>query len=361
MFKNNVSIEIPPTQGIIFKDLFINNQDIFVDYFTDYYKKNQKALDGYITDLNFVLSKMNTIVSAKNAEKFKIAWNNFQKYVLLNNNKLEVLVAFRGQGGRDAEYSKAFPQEYIEAKGGIDTGNELVQETMTQVKASQVEEYLNRHLNGFIDQLYSKISSNEANNIHQYHNKFLPKRFPKDGHLTGERWQDIWYSNYYSGQGLGKAYDAFMNHIANHNKQVFNYLSSNGKNDNLQLSMRENKSVFIEEKGVAPNGNFAKLLYDSTNSISWYTGGDIIIVDKNTMQVVYNIQLKTTTRNNLSVFNIKIEKLKNFLKNFNKLSPEQKAKKIFKEFSTSISNYNEFEKVSQETIDEITKKGLGIK
>lgn len=361
MFKNNVSIEIPTTQGIIFKDLFINNQDIFVDYFTDYYKKNQKVLDKYIIDLNSVLNKMNKVISVKNAEEFKIAWNNFQKYILLNNNKLEVLVSFRGEGGKNAEYSKIFPQEYIEANGGINTGNELVKETMTQVKALQIEEYLNKHLNGFIDQLYSKISSDEAKNIRQYHNKFLPKWFSKGSHLTGERWQDIWYSNYYSGQGLGKAYDAFMNHIANYNKQVFNYLSSNGKNDNLQLPMIENDSVFIEEKGVTPNGNFAKLLYDSTNTISWYTGGDIVIVDKDTMQVVYNIQLKTTTKNKLSVFNIKIEKLKKFLKNFEELSPEQKAKKLFKEFSTSISNYNEFENVSQQTINGILKKGLGVK
>jgi hypothetical protein len=30
-------------------------------------------------------------------------------------------------------------------------------------------------------------------------------------------------------------------------------------------------------------------LHESKNNISWYSGGDIIIVDKNSMAVAYNI------------------------------------------------------------------------
>jgi hypothetical protein len=49
------------------------------------------------------------------------------------------------------------------------------------------------------------------------------------------------------------------------------------------------ESVFTEEGGVSRQGNFPKLLHESKNTVSWYTGGDIIIVNPKDMSIAYNI------------------------------------------------------------------------
>jgi hypothetical protein len=108
----------------------------------------------------------------------------------------------------------------------------------------------------------------------------------------GRPWREPFYSSntYFMGLGLGKAYDAFMNHLANHNRAVYDYLSSSGLQDNISpFNIREKASVFKEEGGVTKNGNFPRLLKESNNNTGWYTGGDIIIINKETMAVVYNI------------------------------------------------------------------------
>jgi hypothetical protein len=40
---------------------------------------------------------------------------------------------------------------------------------------------------------------------------------------------------------------------------------------------------------VDASGHFPELLNDSKNRIGWYTGGDIIIINPETLSVVYNI------------------------------------------------------------------------
>jgi len=51
------------------------------------------------------------------------------------------------------------------------------------------------------------------------------------------------------------------------------------------------------------------------NSIPWFAGGDIVIVN-NKLEVIYNIQLKTTTRNTQTVFAEKVSELRKFLIQF---------------------------------------------
>ena len=80
-----------------------------------------------------------------------------------------------------------------------------------------------------------------------------------------------------------------MNHLANHNKQVYNYLVQSGLTNTTSLNVKEKSSVFIEEGGAKKSGNFPRLLNESKNRTGWYTGGDIIIVNPETMSVVYNI------------------------------------------------------------------------
>jgi hypothetical protein len=48
---------------------------------------------------------------------------------------------------------------------------------------------------------------------------------------------------------LGQAYDAFMNHIANHNQNVYNYLSSSGMQTNISDSDLDHKKSVWDEEG----------------------------------------------------------------------------------------------------------------
>ena len=166
-----------------------------------------------------------------------------------------------------------------------------------------------------------------------------------------------------------------MNHLANHHKQIYNYLSSNGMiNGNEQIKLHS--SVFNEEGGVGQYGGFPRLLKESTNTTGWYTGGDIIIVNPETMNVVYNIQLKTTSIRGEripSIFAERIEKIRIFIHGgtvkkgkkektipaLSTLTPREKAERMFEFLLTSISNRNDFDDIIPEDVNSILKESLG--
>ena len=308
------------------------------------------------------------------ADSFKNAWKNFQRIVLLNDGDLQLLVAYRGYQGRNAEFSQIIRQEDVEGVGetvrgrqyGIKAGDDLIKDSIDALKASQVEQFLQKHLNDFLNQLESSIDKDQAHKIHLYHEYCLANYLQNTPiHITGMSWIYAFItsnsSSYYSGQGLGKAYDAFMNHMANKETGIYNYLRSNGMSSVAEKMTFRSQSVYIEEHGVEPEGTFAELLKAGQNSIGWYTGGDIVIVSPQTMEIVYNIQLKTTTRNRPSVFAEKVEAIRKFLQGFNELTPEQKGAKIFDFFLTSISNYDAFNSLPQKDIDQLIEDGVGKK
>ena len=107
--------------------------------------------------------------------------------------------------------------------------------------------------------------------------------------------------------------------------------------------------------GACGRGNmhFPKLLNESKNHVGWYTGGDIIIVNPKTMNIVYNIQLKTTTANKQSVFAEKVSAIRTFIQQFIKYTPRQKGEKLFDFLLTSVSNRNDFNNAPQDTINDI--------
>jgi hypothetical protein len=103
-----------------------------------------------------------------------------------------------------------------------------------------------------------------------------------------------------------------MNHVANHHHQVYDYLVKGGLTE-PPVTIHKKGSVFHEEGGAEAQSSFPRLLNESKNHTGWYTGGDIIIVDPKTMGVVYNIQLKTTTEKNITVFAEKVAAIRNFI------------------------------------------------
>lgn len=367
------------SEGIIFADLFINNKEFFIQFFSQYYQENKQRIDPVIIELETILNNynVNTITTAM-AESFKIAWKNFQRIVLLNDGDLQLLVAYRGKGGHNPTFSQIIKQEDVEGEEitprgrqyGIRSGDNLIKETMAALKASQIEKFLQKHINDFLNQLQSTIGSSTAEKIHRYHEYCLTLSLQNSTeHITGKQWYEAFYTasagQYFGGKGLGQAYDAFMNHLANKEKGIFDFLTSNGLKDaSFQKIGFQSQSVYFEEGGVEgpwPGSNFAELLKESRNHIGWYTGGDIVIVSPETMQIVYNIQLKTTTEKSLSVFNERVSAIRTFLKGFLLLTPEEKGERVFEFFLTSVSNYDDFNSAPQQEIDALLQQELGKK
>ncbi len=396
------------TEGIIFGDLFINNEETFINSFKEYYKKNQVNIDKTINNLSKILSQMKTqILTGEDQDKFLQAWEDFQKIVLLNNKDLELIVGYRysdkddfystGISNTEIKFSTIIDQSEATTQGKINAGHERVKQAINLSKqyetAQKVQNFLTRQSNDFIKTLYQPLDENIAKTLVEKNFDYIPSGWKagtpankkvnnnkikygitKENYtpLIGKRWgEDIYFPQYYSGQGLGQAYDAFMNHIANHHKQIYFYLTTHGNKKNLEkinqleeIIKFHHSGVYNEEGGVG--GNFPRLLYEATNKIGWFTGGDIVIVDPETMSVVYNIQLKTTSIINNrtpSAFSIAVADLKKIIKGedtsseddlgiLSKLSPEEKAKVLFKQFKTSISNYSEFENKLEENIQQ---------
>lgn len=354
-------------EGIIFSDILINNKEVFINIFKQHYEKDQTNIDNAINNLSVALESFSAkaLNTEENANKFRKAWLEFQRVVLLNQQPLQLIVVYRGSGGKDSEFSGILNQSQAEVAKGIDSGGKAVSDSIAAFKGSKVEEFLRSHSDEFITQLYERVGETDASNIWSYHKDTIPKAF--SGNLSESKWQDVYYSNYYTGQGLGQAYDAFMNHVANYNTEVYNYLISSGKvePENLDIATGKRKSVYNEEGGTGPSGNFPQLLKDSTNRVGWYTGGDIIIINKETMAVVYNIQLKTTTRNKQSVFLERVQSIRNFIATFKNSTVEKKAEQLYSFLLTSASNHSDFQNIPQKEInnlikDTLTSKGLNF-
>ena len=366
------------TEGIIFSDLFISNKDLFISFFEQYYQEQSAAINSAISRLNNVLTKYTTqSVTAASAAEFENAWMEFQTVVLMNTQNLQLLVAYRGQSGLNARFSQILNQADVmgvsqTAYGmqyGINAGNQLVRDSIKYLEASKVEEFLQKHLNDLLLQLDSSISDNEAYLLHRYHTEFLNSYYKYDSQasLTGAKWREAFYSAndgfYFGGQGLGQVYDAFMNHLANYKPDFYDYLATGGMNDiNGFIDTDPDNSVYVEEGQVFETGHFPQLLSESRNHVGWYTGGDIIIVNPETMSIVYNIQLKTTTENKASVFAEKISAIRTFINSLSTSNnPTEIANKLFDFLLTSVSNRNDFNNKPQEEIDKLLTDNLNLK
>lgn len=139
---------------------------------------------------------------------------------------------------------------------------------MAILKASSVEKFLQVHLNGFLNQLDQKIDTEVAYTLHRYHTDCLAQYYQDkpDEHLTGLYWHNAFYGenngHYYGGQGLGQAYDAYMNHMANKESRIYDYLRTNGNASiNIEnIKIDNKKTVYVEENKIGPGGHFPRLL-----------------------------------------------------------------------------------------------------
>ena len=374
--------ELNNNQGILIGDIFVNNKEIFVDFFEQYYTLNKIQIDEVANRLHKILKEYGVKnVTYKMAADFENAWEQFEQIVLLNHQKLQLLVAYRGAGGKDARFSAIVDQSAVmgtedtnwaKNQYGIRSGHKLIEDSMAALEASEVEQYLQKHLNGLLAQLDTSINRDEAQLLHRYHNHCLSSYFQEndEAHLTNVLFRNAFYAKnqdkdssdsfYYGGRGLGRVYDAFMNHMAEHEKAVFDYLASHGAGaaPGVQKFGENSKTVYREEGEVYQGAHFPTLMKESTNRVAWYTGGDIIIVNPKTMSVVYNIQLKTTTEKTKSVFSESVADLGKFIEIFVNASPREKGETLFHYLLTSVSNATEFNSMPKETQNQILKDSL---
>ena len=150
----------------------------------------------------------------------------------------------------------------------------------------------------------------------------------------------------------GQVIDGFINHMAQYHDFFIPFLKGKIEIDEKQL----NKNISVYEE-LNSQDKFAKMLKESTNTTRWYTGGDLIVINKDG-KVIYNIQIKSTTFKNPSVFSIEIAELK---KNINSLESKIEQQKevvieeLYKMFETSGIVSQRVEEQIEETEDEIIK------
>lgn len=368
------------TQGIIFGDIFINNKQLFKDLFQEHFKINQGNIETSINILLRLLNNLEQTVTSENALRFEQAWKVFQRNVLLNQKDLEILIAYRNNSeGTQVEVSNIVKQKDIQGttktpygtnyygiQAGHDkvakVGSDIVDDAKAIEQAERIENYVRNHLSGFLNQLNENIGQTNASILYNYHQQYLSYFMKHKGprqSLANMPWRRAFYeikSTNINRRIQGRAYDAFFNHLANYNKSIFQYLKSQGKKNITLSNFNSNKTVYTEEGPV----NFAKLLHESKNNTAWYTGGDIVIVNPKNMQIVYNIQLKSTiSKQKASTFPIKINALKSILNNFKQnQNPQEMAEYLYKNLLTSISNSNSLNSANQKDIDQIIRKGI---
>lgn len=342
--------------GIIFHDFFLS-KDTFIPLYKEYYTEKKADIDLTVTNLLLLLNKYDVkSVNNSMAAEFKTLWHEFQSKVLLNKKPLQLLVVYRGDGtGAKSEYSQIIDQAAVEEsvntkygyRYGINSGNELIESSMQVIQARNVEDFLRLHVTGLFNQLYSSVGIDQARALHQYHSDILnhiytTSNMEKRQHITGKPWYRVIYGESPFTSWQGNAYEAYFNHMANHEPALFDYLSTHGQSMAATLNYQQQKasnSVFTEEGGNQPDlGNFPRLMMGQINSIPWFAGGDIVIIN-NKLEVIYNIQLKTTTRNVQTVFQEKVAELKKFLIAFNDLKTiDEKAELLFNTFQNTIAN-----------------------
>ena len=223
------------------------------------------------------------------------------------------------------------------------------------VKNSLLEEELNqtlsRHLNNMIKMIETTdLTNEEIDRLFKYY-KFGKRRSKsevgRDTHYDRNlRW--IVYGD--NPNYRGNIADAFLNHVGNMHKE-------------LLIGDYSTASPIVQSVAEEEGENFYQLLLDSTNNTPWFTGGDLILLNKNS-EVIANIQLKTILREKGgTVGQIKTNQLEEDLRALQELintesilDAEQFADKMFNLYKTS-GVYKEMEdKVDEIAINEVKNK-----
>lgn len=231
----------------------------------------------------------------------------------------------------------------------VKTGEEL-DAGLALSKAKEISEKINNHYKTLIQSLSKNPNKNDIETFNRYYQGqklddlaarlnlqrgFLKHQLLKDDKtlkyniLKQKTYNEIIYGNMKTAEG--KKLDAYFNHLGAHHTSLFYKLKHI---DSKTVFEDLSKTVKSEEKN-----NFAQRLLDSMDTISWYAGGDIVVVNA-VGQIIYNIQLKTSINKSQS-FQISVSNLEKFTQKFLKElespnSYDNLAKLIYNELKNSV-------------------------
>lgn len=233
-------------------------------------------------------------------------------------------------------------------------------ENQTLTKLEAREAHLQQYYS--INSFNNKIKEYKTS-IQKLANKRLQKMKERAREsFTNRTFKEVIYQNMEGQQYKGKVWDAFMNHIGNYHKEIITALATPKIIPELMITFFNNRnnyeySVYEEEKPIP----FVRLLYQSLNSTPWFASGDIVIIGEDG-RVLYNIQLKTTSRVE-GGFKISTILLINFLKELESLANDRVAfaELLYENLKTESSNdFYRAENELDQSLENFVKKNLKI-
>lgn len=380
-------------QGIIFGGYFLNKKEfkkVFVEWYAKYFNE-------FLGEINKLLNNSGKgFKSTYSKEEIFKKWDEIEnKY--FKNPSVTLIAAVKLGGKETSEYTwtRNIPEEDALRKGSLSLGTEKVKEALMDVEDEAAAIELNRLMNEHYQHLLTSLTSvpddtDTAKLFEYYRNrsakdlkslknrigfkeehgllrKILNGALPDEGIFNNTQLSTILYgssiSNGRASGGMvgteGKIHDAYMNHVAARHRIILKWFSniSSAEVNKIQNEFKKHKGVKAEE-----GPNFIPLLTGGLNSISWQSGGDIVVYNKN-RKVIYNIQLKTTIYQ-MQSYHISVSKLAtalNLLRTNGEQGADAVAELMFNNFYNDAANIApDFENRVDEMAIGLAKQALGL-
>lgn len=352
-----------------------------------------------------LIEKTNGFRSHLTKEQIFKKWEELEnKY--FHNPSVTLIGAVKLGGKNTSEYTwtRNIPEDDAVRRGSLSLGTKKVRDALLDAldseDAMRLNDYMNQHYQHLLQSLNTAPDDADASQLMNYYRAGsnndldkLSKRinftnpsghlkkilrgeadWSEDGPFNGASLSQILYGAKLDGptgklraqlgNGAmagteGKIHDAYMNHIAARHRIILKWLTniSTASIEKIETEFAKHKGMKIEE-----GANFIPALTGGLNSISWQSGGDIVVYNRN-KKVVYNIQLKTTISKTQS-YHISVAKLATSLHELRSRAEsgaESVAQFMFDNFYNDAANIApDFEnKVDVMAID-LAKKALGI-
>lgn len=243
-------------------------------------------------DIIDALQKVQNAPTVKDAYE---QWMFFQMNILKNPDvQLLVITNFYNQNGTQTWTFLDSESSAINKSGQIS-----LKDVEDDLKQAYISQLLAQHLSGLFGSINDEMTEEEVNYAYGLKRHSLLTELAQAKYYEGHTYI---YKNIIYGQksGMylnGQVADAFVNHLGYTHAELFTNLSLIDTNYIEHLA---DTSVKAEEFAIS-SLNFFHLLYNSTNTTGWYTGGDLILTDK-TGKILANIQLKTTASSGEKAF-----------------------------------------------------------
>lgn len=337
-------VTISSNSQMVLKEGIIAHNDILsYEEFEAFMKQelNEKVIKSLQLRLSYIL---NAIKRNKIKDAYQ-RWEKLQASILKNKDfatSLLFISNLKLENGKQYEFNfHSKEREILNAKGKFGNMSKLFKKAFEEELSYQVHQ----HLQGFIKDIETQKAPYELVQLvaSTTTNKDVYTRYKEN-----KIYRHVLYGE--SKAWKGNVADAFMNHMAHLHIQLL------GKEPDLDNLFKY--SVFQEERN-----NINKLLADSKNNISWYTGGDVIIKYNNQ---IFSIQVKSADKSYKEEkarirATITTEQLKNFIIKLQNYIHNKDIINVIKTFYEELktSGWVEFtEQAISETVDQIVDQSL---